>query len=77
MGCYCANHRYKAYGYDSIRDKMDFTWIPYYKTTPPKHPCDLWQYTDEGRVDGIDEGMDLSRVTGQGHDLEWFCGGGT
>lgn len=77
VGCYCANHRYKAYGYDSIRDKMDFTWIPYYKTTPPKHPCDLWQYTDEGCVNGIDEGVDLSRVTGQGHDLEWFCGGGT
>ena len=72
VGCYVANHRYAAYDYDSIRDKMDFTWIPYYKENPPKRPCDLWQFTDKGSVNGIDEGVDLSRITGQGHTLEWF-----
>lgn len=72
VGCYVANHRYEAYDYDSIRDRMDFTWIPYYKANPPEHPCDIWQFTDKGRVNGIDEEVDLSRITGQGHDLEWF-----
>jgi len=72
VGCYVANHRYEAYEYGSIAKKMDFTWIPYYKETLPKHPCDLWQFTDKGRVNGIDEEVDLSKITGQGHTLEWF-----
>jgi len=72
VGCYVANHLYTKYDYASIRDKMDYTWIPKYKADPPKYPCDLWQFTDKGRVNGIDEEVDLSRITGQGHTLEWF-----
>lgn len=72
VGCYVANHLYTKYDYASIRDRMDFTWIPKYKADPPKYPCDLWQYTSTGHVNGIDKGVDLSRITGQGHDLEWF-----
>ena len=72
VGCYVANHLYTKYDYASIRDQMDYTWIPKYKSDPPKYPCDLWQYTSTGQVNGIDEGVDLSRITGQGHDLTWF-----
>ena len=72
VGCYVANHLYTKYDYASIRDRMDFTWIPKYKSDPPKYPCDLWQYTSSGRVNGIDKDVDLSRITGQGHDLAWF-----
>ena len=73
VGCYCANHLYAKYKYDTIRDKMDFTWIPRYSTTPPKYKCDMWQYTSTGKVNGISGKVDLSKITGEGHPLEWFC----
>lgn len=72
VGCYVANHMYVKYNYASIRDKMDFTWIPRYSSTRPTYPCDLWQYTSIGRVNGISVNVDLSRITGDGHLLEWF-----
>lgn len=75
VGCYVANHLYQKYDYASIRDRMDFTWIPRYSNTPPVYECDMWQYTSTGRVDGISGNVDLNRITGQGHDIDWFCGG--
>ena len=74
VGCYVANHLYTKYDYASIRDKMDFTWIPRYGSTKPVYPCDLWQFTSTGEVGGISGNVDLSRITGDGHDLDWFCG---
>ena len=76
VGCYVANHLYVKYDYASIRDKMDFTWIPRYSSTKPAYPCDLWQYTSTGSVNGISGNVDLDRITGEGHDLDWFTGGG-
>lgn len=73
VGCYVANHLYSKYDYASIREQMDFTWIPRYSPTPPVYPCDLWQYTSTGRVGGISGNVDLSRIT-DGHSLAWFCG---
>ena len=75
VGCYVANHLYNKFGYDTLRDKMDFTWIPRYGSTKPAHPCDLWQYTSTGSVNGINGNVDLSRITGEGHDLNWFIKG--
>lgn len=92
VGCYVANHLYNKYDYASIREQMDFTWIPRYSSTPPVYPCDLWQYTSSGWVNGITEeyqykdedgktvnatryNVDLSKITGTGHTLEWFCEG--
>lgn len=72
LGCYVAHHRYKQYKYDEIRDKFDFTWIPRYGSKEPDYLCDLWQYTEKGYVDGVNETVDLNRITGQGHDLKWF-----
>ena len=75
VGCYVANHLYNKYDYASIRDQMDFTWIPRYGSTKPVHKCDLWQYTSTGSVNGISGNVDMSRITGEGHDLKWFTGG--
>lgn len=75
VGCYVANHLYMKYDYASIQGQMDFTWIPRYSSTRPTYTCDLWQYTSTGSVDGIGGNVDLSRVTGDGHSLEWFTGG--
>lgn len=75
VGCYVANHLYQKYDYASIKDKMDFTWIPRYSNTPPVYECDMWQYTSTEHVDGISGNVDLNRITGQGHDIDWFCGG--
>jgi GH25 family lysozyme M1 (1,4-beta-N-acetylmuramidase) len=70
-----ANHLYTKYDFSSIADQMDFVWIPKYTATKPVYRCDLWQYTSTGSVGGIGGNVDLSRVTGDGHTLEWFCGG--
>ena len=74
-GCYVANHLYGQYGYDNVRDGEDFTWIPLYGSTRPKYRCDLWQYTSTGSVAGINGNVDMSRITGDGHNLAWFLGG--
>ena len=75
IGVYCANHLYNKYDYDSIANKMDFTWIPRYSETKPAHKCDLWQFTSTGTVAGIAGNVDLNKITGDGKTLEWFCGG--
>lgn len=75
VGCYVANHLYTKFDYASIRDRMDFTWIPKYSSTKPSYPCDLWQYTSTGSVNGISGNVDLSKITGEGHTLEWFTDG--
>lgn len=38
-------------------------WIADYSESPGK-PCDMWQYTESGRVDGITNAVDVSRWTG-------------
>lgn len=61
----------------------DIMWIPHWghndgnipeEGYAPKHPCDLWQYTSMGRVDGIPTVVDLS-VPRDGRTLEWFING--
>lgn len=80
IGCYVANHRYKSYGYDSVKSLYDFTWIPSYganygtiaSSKKPSYTCDLWQYTSTGKVGGISGNVDLNIITDDGHDLLWF-----
>jgi len=73
VGCYIANQLYGKYDYASIRDQMDFTWIPRYGSTKPAHPCDLWQYTSTGSVDGINSNVDLDVLNGD-KQLSYFTG---
>lgn len=61
------------------KDKYDFIWIPRYgKNTgeadtnyAPIYPCDIWQYTSVGHIDGINGNVDLNKLYGQ-KTLEWF-----
>lgn len=79
-GCYVAQHLYRTYGYASVRDRFDFTWIPGYGkndgtitgSVKPPYTCDLWQYTSAGRLPGIDTSCDLNVITGDGRSLSWF-----
>lgn len=72
VGCYVANHLYQQFNYDRVRGVFDFTWIPRYSSKKPVYPCDLWQYTSTGNVNGISGNVDLNRITGDGRPLEWF-----
>lgn len=60
IGLYIAHHLYKSFNLDTT--KADFVWIPRYSTTKPDFSYDLWQYTDKGRIDGINTNVDLNRL---------------
>lgn len=83
IGCYVAHNHYKDYAYDSLRSLFDFTWIPRYGkntgtisgSTKPAYLCDLWQYTSEGKIAGINGHVDMNVITGDGRSLAWFLGG--
>nr|WP_052712193.1 glycoside hydrolase family 25 protein [Domibacillus indicus] len=70
-GLYAAHHRYAAF--EAADVKADFKWIPRYSSNKPAFPCDLWQYTDQGKVAGITGNVDLNRLNGS-KTLEWFLG---
>lgn len=69
-GFYCAHHMYGSYGLNHV--KSDFTWIPRYGAKPV-YPCDLWQYTQTGKLAGIAGNVDLNKLNGD-KDLNWFLG---
>jgi len=83
VGCYVAHNHYKDYGYATLRDIFDFTWIPRYGSNTgtiegakkPDYKCDLWQFTSTGSIAGIDGNVDKNTITGTGKDLDWFLGG--
>ncbi|RIJ63089.1 N-acetylmuramoyl-L-alanine amidase [Rummeliibacillus sp. TYF005] len=60
IGLYIAHHLYKSFNLDT--SKADFVWIPRYSTSKPDFAYDLWQYTDKGRIDGINANVDLNRL---------------
>lgn len=60
IGIYVAHHLYKSFNLDT--SKADFVWIPRYSTSKPDYDYDLWQYTDKGRIDGINANVDLNRL---------------
>ncbi|EDX70160.1 endolysin [Bacillus cereus NVH0597-99] len=76
VGLYVSHHMYGSYGLQDV--KADFIWLPRYGTndgTPqvkPDYPCDLWQYTDKGYVEGVGT-VDLNLLNGD-KSLEWFLG---
>jgi LysM repeat protein len=77
VGFYIAHHLYKQYGLDKV--KADFLWIPRYganngePSTRPDFPCDIWQYTEKGRVSWFNSYLDLNKLNGD-KDLSWFIG---
>ena len=50
---YIANHIYQ----DKLKG-FDF-WLAHY-TTKKSMACDIWQYSDKGKVDGINEAVDMN-----------------
>lgn len=62
IGVYIAHHLYKELNIDT--SKYDFVWIPRYSNTntPLDYEYDLWQYTDQGTVNGINTHMGLNRL---------------
>ena len=66
VGVYIAHHLYKKFNLDM--SDFDAVWIPRYGVNngkPDKKPdfkCDLWQYTDKGRLDGYPGYLDLNKI---------------
>jgi GH25 family lysozyme M1 (1,4-beta-N-acetylmuramidase) len=77
VGFYVSHHLYKLHGLSRV--KADFVWIPRYGTnngkpgTKPDFKCDIWQYTDKGRVSWYNGFLDLNKLNGD-KSLEWFIG---
>jgi len=70
VGLYVGHHMYQPFGMGNVN--CDFVWIPRYGGNRPDYPCDIWQYTEEGYVDGIGK-CDLNYLIGD-KELEWFTG---
>ena len=56
---YIANHLYTQFNINVAR--FGSVVIPAYRSTPPDHPWDLWQYTDKGRIQGINGDVDMNK----------------
>lgn len=77
VGIYIAHHLHDSFNLDY--NDADFKWIPRYaldgkSIIKPKYECDLHQYTDRGKIAGINGGVDLNHLTGT-KSLEWFTKG--
>ncbi|MGH0588849.1 GH25 family lysozyme [Bacillus mycoides] len=76
VGFYVAHHMYGDYNLQSVQ--ADFVWLPRYGTNDgnpqkkPSYPCDIWQYTDNGYIDGIGR-VDINLLEGN-KDLNWYAG---
>lgn len=79
VGAYVAHNIYAPWDFAEIAHLFDFVMIPRYGVndgkphTKPDFPCDIWQYTDKGRVPGYEGELDLSCLNG-GKSLDWFKG---
>lgn len=79
IGLYTGHSFYSTYGMKNVN--ADFLWIPRYSsndtgalhTVKPSMPCHLWQYSQNGRIDGIVGAVDLNTLNGV-YGLDWFTG---
>lgn len=77
VGFYVSHHLYKQYGLDKV--KADFLWIPRYgkndgtANAKPDYICDIWQYTDNGKVDWYGGRLDFNQLLGD-KKLDWYIG---
>ena len=68
VAVYIGHHLYKGWSLDYGR--YAYVWIPRYGSndvkpqTPPDYPCDLWQYTSCGKVNGISGNVDCNKLMG-------------
>ena len=55
VGIYANKDWYTNYlDYDKLKSKNYKIWLAHYGIEKPSLECDLWQYTDKGKVEGID-----------------------
>lgn len=81
VAVYIAHELYKRWNLDYSR--YAYVWIPRYGSNngwisgsiKPSYPCDLWQYTSRGRIDGVKGNVDLNILNGD-KPLEFFTEGG-
>ena len=80
VALYIGHHLYRDWALDYGR--YAYIWIPRYGVNDgteagsarPDWPCDLWQYTSNGRLAGIDGRVDLNALTGA-KPMNFFTGG--
>ncbi|MBZ4223151.1 N-acetylmuramoyl-L-alanine amidase [Bacillus wiedmannii] len=76
IGFYASHHMYNQYGLRNV--KADFVWLPRYGSNDgkpqvkPAYPCELWQYTDNGFINGIGR-VDINLLNGD-KTLSWLTG---
>jgi len=81
VGLYTGHSFYQQYEMNRVR--ADFLWIPRYASNDvgqptglrPDMPCDLWQYTEKGKLAGASGDVDLNMLVGN-KTLQWFIGTG-
>lgn len=77
VGLYSGQYFYDQYGFKAI--KADFLWLAVYGINDgtahatPSDPCDIWQFTSEGKVDGFIGHVDLDMLVGS-KALSYFTG---
>ncbi|MFS7388536.1 LysM peptidoglycan-binding domain-containing protein [Carnobacterium maltaromaticum] len=78
VGAYIAHHLYAPFNINAA--DFDAIWIPHYGrndgtiNSAPQYPCDLHQFTSEGRLPGYNGPLDLNRLMGT-KPLEFFTDG--
>src|SRR5699024_7245056 len=72
VGLYSVHHTAELLGMSKVI--ADFVGIPRYGTTKRAFDCDLWQYTETGKMAGVPGNIDLNRLTGS-KPLSYFTGG--
>ena len=56
VGIYANKDWYTNYlDYDKLKSKNYKIWLAHYEIENPSLECDIWQYTDKGKVEGIYE----------------------
>ncbi|WP_428909460.1 LysM peptidoglycan-binding domain-containing protein [Niallia sp. Krafla_26] len=71
VGAYIAHHLFKQLNLDT--SDFDAVWIPRYSNSKPDYSCDLWQYTDKGRLNGYGGDLDLNKIISN-KTLDFFTG---
>lgn len=72
VAVYIGQNVYYAYALDYKH--YDYVWIPGYgEKYKPTMPCDVWQYTDKGKLPGIAGDVDLDMLIGD-KPLGFFTG---
>jgi len=77
VAVYIAHHKYLTWKLDYSH--YAYVWIPRYgKNTgmpdaKPVYPCDVWQYTSKGKVEGVKGNVDISELTGT-KPMSYFTG---